>query len=280
LEELEAMIGMRKCKDMVMMQVLYYLQRLHNFEEGDMMHTVLCGPPGCGKTTVGKLIGKIFSRLGLLSKKEKFVIATRGDLIGRFIGETTHKTMNLLNRCKGGVLFLDEAYNLANKGEDERSDSFGREALNLIMQFCSDHKRDFMCIIAGYEKEIEDNFFAINPGAARRFPWRIVIEPYNSEDLRAIFLRKINESEEWEIEEALLKSELFEDKELFSNSGGDIETLYFYCRLVHGINLIANRNKIKYLLTQEDIEGGFKMLRERKQNQNKKKLEAPIGMYS
>ena len=114
LMELKAMIGMNALKDHVVDQVLYYLQGFHKMgESGDFMHTVIYGPPGTGKTEIAKIIGSIFSKLGVLSKKQ-FKKVTRADLIAGYLGQTALKTRDVINDSLGGVLFIDEAYALGN----------------------------------------------------------------------------------------------------------------------------------------------------------------------
>lgn len=114
LQELDAMIGMHSLKDHVVDQILYYLQGFHlKGHEGDFMHTVIYGPPGTGKTEIAKIIGKTFSKLGVLSN-DKFTKATRADLIAGYLGQTALKTRDVIKESIGGVLFIDEAYALGN----------------------------------------------------------------------------------------------------------------------------------------------------------------------
>ena len=107
--ELQNMIGMKNLKDSVLDQILYFSQNLHKNKnkESDFMHTVIYGPPGTGKTEVAKILGNIFSKLGILEKKT-FKKATRHDLIAGYLGQTAIKTKELISSCLGGVLFIDE----------------------------------------------------------------------------------------------------------------------------------------------------------------------------
>ena len=166
LEQLNSLIGMTELKETIFAQILYYLQGLHvrNAAE-EYLHTMIYGPPGCGKTTVAKIIGKIYQSLGILSKHGKFRIAYRDDFIAGYLGQTANKTQKLLKSCLGGVLFIDEIYSLAPKDTDR--DSFAKEALDTLTSFLSEHKNDFCCIGAGYEDDIENCFFAMNQGLKR-----------------------------------------------------------------------------------------------------------------
>ena len=124
LTELNNMIGLCHLKLSIMDQILYFIQNLHkdgNRKSNDFMHTVIYGPPGTGKTEVAKLMGKIFSKMGVLSKNI-FKKAVRADLIAGYLGQTAIKTKKIIEEAKGGVLFIDEAYSLGNKeGKDNYS---------------------------------------------------------------------------------------------------------------------------------------------------------------
>ena len=155
--ELNSMIGMNKLKESIVDQILYFIQGLHNISDGngDFMHTVIYGPPGTGKTETAKIMGKIFSKLGVL-KKNRFRKVTRADLIAGYLGQTALKTSDVIKDSLGGVLFIDEAYALGNV---EKRDSFAKECIDTLCEGLSDHKNDLMLIIAGYKDELERCFF-------------------------------------------------------------------------------------------------------------------------
>jgi len=115
LEELNNMIGMNELKINIVDQILYFVQELHKNKNscGDFMHTVIYGPPGTGKTEIAKIMGKIYSKIGLLNKGT-FKKVTRSDLIAGYLGQTALKTKDVINEALGGVLFIDEAYSLGN----------------------------------------------------------------------------------------------------------------------------------------------------------------------
>lgn len=146
------------------------------------MHMVFTGNPGTGKTTVARLIGKIYHSLGLISKST--VTETgRADLVGTYVGTTAVKTTDIVNSAMGGVLFIDEAYQLMDKKD---SGGFGAEAIDTLVALLENHKSDFVCIVAGYTKEMED-FLDQNPGLKSRFPTTIEFEDYTLDELCQIF---------------------------------------------------------------------------------------------
>jgi len=178
--DLKRMIGMRKLKNSVVDQILYFIQDFHKnsySKNQDFLHTVIYGPPGTGKTETAKIIGNIFSKLGILSRNY-FRKATRADLIAGYLGQTALKTKDIIKECTGGVLFIDEAYALGNP---EKRDSFAKECIDTLCEALSDNKDNLMVIIAGYEKELKECFFAYNHGLESRFTCRFNTDDYTYE---------------------------------------------------------------------------------------------------
>lgn len=223
---------------------------------GDFMHTVLCGPPGTGKTEVAKILGNIFSHLGIL-KSGTFKKVTRSDLIAGYLGQTAIKTREIINSAIGGVLFIDEAYALGNT---EKRDSFSKECIDTLCEALSDHKHELMVIIAGYEKELNDCFFSYNEGLNSRFTWRYNIDNYSAIDLRRIF-EKIVRDNNWKFEERdSVKDEWFKTNyDYFKYFGRDIEVFFTKTKIAHSRRIFGSscNNVKKYCLTMKDLENGF-----------------------
>ncbi|MGC5011746.1 AAA family ATPase [Streptosporangium sp. DT93] len=148
-----------------------------------MRHFVFAGPPGTGKTTVARILGRIFAALGLLSQPD-VVEAQRADLVGQHLGATSIKTNELVDRALGGVLFIDEAYGLVNSGYSG-GDAFGTEAVQTLLKRAEDDRDRLVVILAGYEREMSA-FLASNPGMASRFSQRVLFPSYSPRELAEI----------------------------------------------------------------------------------------------
>jgi SpoVK/Ycf46/Vps4 family AAA+-type ATPase len=146
-------------------------------------HFVFTGPPGTGKTTVARILGRIFAALGLLVRPE-VVEAHRGDLVGEHLGSTAIKTNRLVDSAIGGVLFVDEAYSLHNDGYSG-GDAFGSEAVQTLLKRAEDDRDRLVIVLAGYPDDM-DRFLRSNPGLASRFSVRIGFPSYSPEELTRI----------------------------------------------------------------------------------------------
>ena len=232
LVELNNMIGLNSLKERVVDQIVYYLQDLHkvnSYKGEDFMHTVIYGPPGTGKTEAAKLLGRIFSNLGIL-RRGTFRKVVRSDLIAGYLGQTALKTRDVIKDSLGGVLFIDEAYALGN---NEKRDSFAKECIDTLCEGLSDHKDNLMVIIAGYEKELKDCFFNYNPGLESRFTWRFQTDDYKAAELMKIFEKKVKDAG-WEIKEGELKESWFSDNMgNFKFYGRDMETLFSKVKIMN-----------------------------------------------
>jgi hypothetical protein len=256
LQELDAMIGMHSLKDHVVDQILYYLQGFHlKGHEGDFMHTVIYGPPGTGKTEIAKIIGKTFSKLGVLSN-DKFTKATRADLIAGYLGQTALKTRDVIKESIGGVLFIDEAYALGNP---DKKDSFAKECIDTLCEGLSDHKKDLMVIVAGYEEELRSCFFAFNQGLDSRFTWRFKTDDYKASELRLIFEKKATDAG-WGVDKGSLSDEWFEKNQVyFKYSGRDMETLFSKSKIAHSRRVFCLSEDEKTRLSKKDLDEGLKL---------------------
>ena len=258
LEELNNMIGMKDLKNNIVDQILYFVQKLHKNKNnsGEFLHTVIYGPPGTGKTEIAKIMGKIYSKVGILSKGI-FKKVTRNDLIAGYLGQTALKTKDVIKEALGGVLFIDEAYALGNP---EKRDSFAKECIDTLCESLSDNKENLMVIIAGYEKELKESFFAFNQGLDSRFTWRFKTDEYTPEDLYKIFVKMINDIG-WEIDEnTKISADWFKkNMDYFQFFGRDIEILLSKTKIAHSRRVFCLPEKDKKKITLKDLDKGLEI---------------------
>lgn len=187
LNELDGLVGLDEIKKNV--RSLINLAKIRKLrEEHDLptpamsLHLVFMGNPGTGKTTVARLIAKLYHAIGVLSKGQ-LVEVDRSGLVAGFVGQTAIKTDEAVKRALGGVLFIDEAYSLAASGGEN---DFGREAIETVLKAMEDNRGDLVVIVAGYE-ELMERFISSNPGLESRFNRYFVFEDYDAEELYEIF---------------------------------------------------------------------------------------------
>lgn len=271
--ELNNMIGMKELKTNIVEQIIYFIQELHS-NSHDFMHTVIYGPPGTGKTEIAKILGKIFSNIGLLSK-DSFKKVTRSDLIAGYVGQTALKTRDVIKDSLGGVLFIDEAYSLGNI---EKKDSFSKECIDTLCEALSNHKEDLMVIIAGYENELNDCFFNYNRGLESRFAWRFKTDEYSGKDLHDIFIKKVKEIE-WSISEndnGTKITPLWFEKNIdhFRFYGRDIESLLAKTKIAHSKRVFCKDKTEKKKVVLEDLDNGLKIYLKNNETQNMRDLSS------
>lgn len=184
-EQLNQMIGLQSVKkeiDKMLRMVEFNQQRIAKGLEPQeqSFHSVFLGNPGTGKTTVARLIGEVLFESGAFKSDEfKLIEASEPDFISQNVGGTAQQTLALLEKAKGGVLFIDEAYALNKK---DANVNFGIEAINTILKYMEDHRGEIMIIFAGYTKEMEQ-FLKTNPGLTSRIPNKFVFEDYTPEEI-------------------------------------------------------------------------------------------------
>lgn len=285
--DLKEFIGMQNIKKKIINQIIYFSQTFHtnhldsNIEKDkiydisetsidknsdDLLHTVIQGPPGIGKTMLAKILCRIYLCLGI-TKKNTFKIVKRSDLIGEFLGHTAVKTQNIINESLGGVLFIDEAYSLGNNSKN--ADAYSKECIDVLTQNLTEHKGDFICIIAGYKDQLQKNFFSLNPGLERRFAFVYDLETYTSLELLQILCSKINSMDNWKIIEEcelwLIKNDFLKDKmEYFTNFGGDIDNWLTNIKISHSLRVFGLDIKEQKIISKEDIENGYELYIESK----------------
>ena len=186
LAELETYVGLARVKEevkslinMAKIEKLREEQGLPNLDVS--LHMVFSGNPGTGKTMIARFMARVYHSLGILSKGQ-LVEVDRSGLVAGYIGQTAIKTQKVLESALGGVLFIDEAYALSDKGEND----FGREAIDTVLKYMEDHRDDLVVIVAGYDGRMQD-FIHSNPGLESRFNRFLHFEDYTLDEMLAIF---------------------------------------------------------------------------------------------
>lgn len=185
LKELDDLIGLNMVKKLIHeLQAFVEIQKIRKKEnlitEPLVLHMVFSGNPGSGKTTVARLVSRLFKEMGVLPKGH-IIECERADLVGEYIGHTANKTRDMVKKALGGVLFIDEAYSLARGGEKD----FGKESIDALVKAMEDYKDNLILILAGYRAEME-YFIQTNPGLRSRFPIHIHFPDYSVDELASI----------------------------------------------------------------------------------------------
>lgn len=189
IRELNSMVGLKSVKTeigrIINLAKVDSMRRRRGIKTADMsFHMVFRGNSGTGKTTVARLLGRIFKGLGLISKGH-LVEVDRSDLCADYVGQTATKTKKVIQSALGGVLFIDEAYSL-NVRTSSGTQDYGKEAVSTLLKEMEDHRDDLIVIVAGYTDLMYD-FISMNPGLDSRFRFKIEFEDYSSEEMAMIF---------------------------------------------------------------------------------------------
>ncbi|MCY9515887.1 AAA family ATPase [Paenibacillus apiarius] len=251
-KELDEMIGLEEVKELVFqIYAMLQIKQLRKNEglqvNSQVYHMLFKGNPGTGKTTVARIMAKMFQKLGMLSKGHLMEVE-RADLVGEYIGHTAQKTREVVKKALGGILFVDEAYSLARGGEKD----FGKECIDCLVKAMEDHKNDFILILAGYPKEI-NNLLKTNSGLPSRFPIHVEFPDYTTDQLVKIAYKMAFEREYIILTEATnkIKEHLAQEKHINHN--------FSNARFVRNLIEKAIRNQAVRLirkskkLTKEDL---------------------------
>jgi SpoVK/Ycf46/Vps4 family AAA+-type ATPase len=254
LKQIDQMIALTTFKQTLVDQITYYLQPNID-KKDDYKHTIISGPPGTGKTEIAKLLGSIFSNLGVFGNdlSPKFRKVTRSDLVAGYLGQTAIKTNDIVKSALGGVLFIDEAYSLGNA---DKKDSYSKECIDSLCELLSVHKSELMVIIAGYETELDDCFFSYNQGLKSRFAWKFSIDGYTSKELGEMFISKLAATN---ISYDLPNMVQWFSKRMaqFTSFGRDIDTFISKIKIVYYRRIFC---KEATSITIDDINAGFTMM--------------------
>lgn len=260
LKPLNDLIGMddvkRQISDFIYMMHMQIVRRQKKLPTNPIvLHSIFSGPPGTGKTTVARILGRILNRLGYL--RQGHVVETdKSGLIGKWAGHTPEVVKNKFSEAEGGILFIDEAYAL---NEQHGGANYGKEAIDTILKIMEDRSSGTMVICAGYPEEMKD-FLKSNPGLTSRFPFHLNFKTYKVDELIAIFEKMCLKQKYQPTSEAVHKLEIF--LEGFSNEELDkhgnarlIRNIFERTIVNQSRRLNANLNEEEDILTlvEEDL---------------------------
>ncbi|WP_425447517.1 AAA family ATPase [Dethiothermospora halolimnae] len=250
IDELNSLVGLKNVKELIE-EIRAFVDIQDKRREAKLLadpivlHMIFKGNPGTGKTTVARIIGKLFKEMRVLEKGHLIEIE-RADIVGEYIGHTALKVRQQVKKAMGGILFIDEAYSLARGGEKD----FGKEAIDALVKSMEDNKNDLILILAGYEDEME-YFLKLNPGLKSRFPIHINFHDYTVDELIKIAEKMAIEKEYELTKEAIRKLRLLLSTNNYSFNSGN-------ARLVRNIieksfRKQAIRLKKQSIITKEDL---------------------------
>lgn len=268
LEKLDELIGLEPVKKNIrsILNTITVNQRNSNKNFDFAYHMIFAGDPGTGKTTVAKIVAQALFEIGAIPENKCTVVSV-DSLIKGYVGQTAEHVKNVLDDALGGVLFIDEAYELSVK---ENQNSFNSEALAVIIRYMEDYRDRLVVIAAGYEKEMKD-FLASNAGLTRRFQW-VCFPDYDSNEMTEIFeLIRTSYNKKYEKEELItLLPKLFDavtniyKSKPMSNgrvtnggNGGLVRNVFQQVLLAQNNRLIDFPDTTKSI-TEEDLKAGFR----------------------
>lgn len=258
--EVEGYIGLtavkKEVKNLVNMVSVYKLRQDHDLPTTDLsLHMVFSGNPGTGKTTIARVMARIYHALGILSKGQ-LVEVDRSGLVAGYVGQTALKTYKIIDSALGGVLFIDEAYALNGKAEND----FGQEAIETLLKAMEDHRDDLVVIVAGYDG-LMDDFIHSNPGLESRFNRFLHFADYSVKEMMEIFQQQCKKGC-YELDEdarALAETFIREENDnaiSFGNARG-VRNLFEQI-LVHQANRLAGQDTVSredlMRITAEDVQ--------------------------
>jgi SpoVK/Ycf46/Vps4 family AAA+-type ATPase len=278
LSELDELVGLENIKTEIKRLAKYLKVEKQRQEKGLStqkinFHSVFFGPPGTGKTTVARLLTKVYKSLGII-KKEKLTEVGRSDLVAGYVGQTAMKTNKVIDKAMHGVLFIDEAYALTSSREKD----FGHEAIATLLKRMEDDREHLIVIVAGYEQEMQE-FITSNPGLESRFNRKFYFKTFSAQELVDIFLVMLQKShyiispEAQKLLPEIIAKETSMDRPNFGNARW-VRNFFDHCKMEHAQRIsevsYVDENMLQ-TIKSEDLNQAYALMNTENIRQNKRK---------
>jgi len=256
LQELSNLIGQFTIKQQITELIIRELQR-NELETVELPHILLFGIAGLGKTSIISVLADIKSCIGTIRKKKVIFAHMPTSFIADVLGKTAQNTCRLFEEAKNGILVIDELHNISDNRHQFSSDSYSKSAADVMCSLLTptpQKKVETTVIGCGYEKEIKRDFFSLNPGLASRFPTLFFLQPYTSEELRLIAMKKLHDRK-LQVDNNILPIEMFQDLTLFPAFGRSVTVFVDHIISLHALHVFGKSPK--NIISKEDVEQAF-----------------------
>lgn len=278
LSDLAHMVGIEHIKEAIFNWVIAFGQKTNASDRSGLCdHIVITGPPGVGKTTLANKLAALLAAMGRI-QSNTVVHGTAENMIGEYIGHTYPKTQKVIERAFGGVLLLDEAYTL---GTSSSKHGFAVNCLDCLNRNLTENGDKFVCIIAGYQKELNERIFQLNPGLRRRFSYYFRLKPFSPTQLTKVCLQKLSDLH-YNVDgkvQNYIQSLCENNTSSFPFSGGSIDTFVQKIQASHTRRVFGHTDKLT--LEVEDVSRGWTAYKAHvlSSNLNALPTRAPLSMY-
>lgn len=264
LREIHGLIGLEHVKDTLASMLMYEMLYVVKPKNPHWKHIVITGPPGTGKTTIAKIIGKALAILHNRNSIE-ITIGNQRNLISDWHGQTKSCVDEVVKEAvkKSGVLFIDEAPNLNDGREGSMPDSYAKSAIDTIMELMDVYMDDLVVIFGGYEEEMHQNVISANKGLERRIQWWFKMQAYSASELHEIFLREV-EAIKYELTQpCVVNVQWFQERyDFFPWFGGSVKNFLEKIRVVQNNATFGQAEGVKRNVSNDTLVKAFQMFQD------------------
>ena len=277
--KLKNMVGLKKIKEEIVSLIRCYLCNMPI--DSDMKHMIFYGPPGSGKTTIISIIAEILSVLDVFDnggKKIPVKYRKGTDFTGEFVGQSSQKTLELLDESKYSILIIDEAYSLGYDKTRSNSNGFSKDVSDVLNQYLSEHSDKIIVILAGYKDDIENCVLSYNKGLDRRFSLRFTMGDYTDEEMVKIFHRIVIKCK-WKVGKKAISSDFIKkNRKYLKHQGGDLSVLFQQAKIMYSKREFYTHKT--YTLMNDDIKKGMDIIINMRKNKSDNNDNKHLSFYT